>query len=443
MKTTLIKPNMGHIKDVPYIDEGRMEPLQLGLLAGMTPREIEIEIFDDRCEEIQYDRPTDLVAITVESFTAKRAYEISDQYRRRGAKVVLGGVHVTLIPEEATSYADCIIINDAESVWAEMINDFIKGGLKSIYKGAFSETPQADFTPERRFFKDKGYLPITLTQFSRGCIHSCNFCAIHAYFKNKHFFRHCDDVINEIRQQEHKIVFFVDDNIVANPEAAKELFRALIPLQIHWVSQASIDMVYDSELMDLMCESGCRGHVIGFESINPKVLTALNKTPNLLNFNAYEKEIEIIKSYGLQTWAAFLIGHDEDTPESLYDTLRFALRHKFTFAAFNLLMPYPNTVLYQRLREEKRLLFDGKWWLHPEYRFNHAAFKPLHMTAKELTEISFDLRKKWNSSSSIFSRFLDPRTNMRSLENMILYWTYNPIFRREVFKKQNIILGMR
>lgn len=322
-----------------------------------------------------------------------------------------------------------------------MLNDFIKGNLKPFYKGTFPEKPQPGFIPEKKYFKGKGYLPITLTQFSRGCVNSCNFCAIHAYFKNKHFFRPCHEVVNEIKQQEHNIVFFVDDNIVANPEAAKELFRALIPLHIQWVSQGSIDMVYDSELMDLMCESGCLGNVIGFESINPEVLAAINKSPNLLNFNGYEKEIAIIKSYGLQTWAAFLLGHDEDTPESLYDTLKFALRHKFTFAAFNLLMPYPNTVWYQKLQTEKRLLFDGKWWLHPEYHFNHAAFKPIGMTAEELTEISFDLRKKWNSISSIFSRFLDPRTNARSLTNMMIYWTYNPLFRREVFKKQNIILG--
>jgi len=193
--------------------------------------------------------------------------------------------------------------------------------------------------------------------------------------------------------------------------------------------------------MELMCESGCLGHVIGFETLNTASLAAMGKKTNLRASQGYEKEIEALKNYGLQTWAAFMVGNDEDTPESLYATLDFALRHKFTFAAFNLLMPYPGTPLYAKLQAEKRLLYEGRWWTHPDYRFNHAAYQPARMSPDELTQISFDLRRRWSSPTSIVRRFLDPRTNLRTLYRMGVYWAYNPLFRREVFKKQGMRLG--
>lgn len=441
MKLTLIKPNLGRRENEPYIDEGRMEPLQLGLLAGMCPPGIDVSLVDDRCERIDYDQPTDLVAITVETFTARRAYEISAEFRRRGVPVVLGGFHPTLLPEEASQHADATVLGDAEEVWPEMLADACARRLQPVYRPKNPGEIQAGAIPRRDLFQGKGYLPITLTQFGRGCPNGCEYCAVSSYFSRTHSHRSVEAVVRELEQQNRKLVFFVDDNIVGNPAAAKALFRALIPLRIRWVSQASIDMVNDPELMDLMCESGCLGHVIGFESIDPAAIRASRKTPNHGSASGYEREIRILRTYGLQTWAAFTLGYDTDTPEGLQRLLEFALRHKFTFAAFNILMPYPNTPFYARLAAEGRLLYDGKWWLHPEYRFNHAAFRPSLMTPDELTAITFDLRRRFNSKSSILRRFFDLRTNMGSLYRMAIYWAYNPLFRREMFKKQDMILG--
>jgi len=207
------------------------------------------------------------------------------------------------------------------------------------------------------------------------------------------------------------------------------------------VSQGSIDMLRDRELMNLMVESGCLGNVIGFESIDPRALREMKKAPNLRGFSGYKREIDMLKEYKLQTWAAFTLGHDSDTPESLYKMMDFALQSKFTFAAFNVLMPYPNTPLYQKLQKEGRLLYDGNWWLHPEYRFNFAAFEPKQMTAEELTQVAIDIRSKWNSFGAIIRRFFEPRTNMRTLYKMGIYWTYNPLFRKETFKKQGMRFG--
>ena len=441
MKVTLIKPNIGRMKHSLYIDEGRMEPLQLGVLAGMTPPDIEVALVDDRCEPVPYDEPTDLAAITVETYTARRAYEISAAYRRRGVPVVLGGFHPTLIPDEAAAHADAIVTGDAEPVWSQLLEDAGAGSLRPRYHGA-THIPQGGTLPRRDLFRGKGYLPISLIQFGRGCRFACTYCAISSYFRRGYTARPVDDVVREIEAQDRRTLFFVDDNIVAHHPSAKALFRALIPLKVRWVSQGSINMVYDRELMDLMAASGCLGNVIGFESIHPEGLRELKKSPNLRAAGDFEHEVGILREYGLQTWAAFVVGHDHDTPETLDLQYQFALRHKFTFAAWNILMPYPGTPLYETLRNQGRLLYDGQWWLHPEYRFNHAAFQPALMAPHELTQQAFALRAAWNHPATVLRRFFEPKTNMRSLTRMGVYWAYNPLFRREAFKKQGMHFGL-
>jgi len=442
MKLTLIKPNIGRREHSLFVDGARMEPLQLGILAALTPSDIDIVLYDDRMEKIPYDEQTDLVAITVETYTARRAYEISEEYMRRGVKVIMGGMHAVLIPEEVEEHCDSIMIGDAEDKWDVMINDFRKGKLKKKYVCKPVCNPQKNIIARRDIFKGKGYLPITLLQFSRGCPNNCNYCASSVYFKKHHYCRRVEEVVREIKSQKRKNLFFVDDNIVANKEAAKELFRALIPLKIKWVSQASIDMLNDTELMQLMVKSGCLGHVIGFESIKEESIETMSKgVNNKFVKDQYKEAIAELRRYGLQTWAAFTIGHDTDTIDSIKETYKFALKNKFTFAAYNILMPYPNTPLYEQLKRENRLLYDGKWWLNSEYRFNYAAFTPVNMNPDELTEVAFWCRKKYNSASSIIYRAFDRKTNMRNLTRFLAYIVYNPIFRKETFKKQGMIFG--
>lgn len=443
MKLTLIKPNMGMMGDKVYLDEGRMEPLQLGILAALTPDDVEVNLIDDRMEAIDYATPTDLVALTVETFTARRSYQIARRYRERGVSVVLGGMHVTLCPEEAAGNSDAIVIGDAESVWGQVVEDARRGELQPVYQGCYQLRPQQNVLTRRDLFRHKGYLPITLMQYSRGCPHHCHFCASSSYFGARHAVRDVGEVIEEIRSQTRKLIFFVDDNIVANASAAKELFRALIPLNIRWVSQGSIDMLKDTELMDLMVKSGCLGHVIGFESIDTRNLSGMNKQVNRHLSPNYQEQIEALRHYGLQTWAAFTIGHDEDTPESIRALCDFAIASRFTFAAFNILTPYPGTPLYDDLNRQGRLLFEGTWWLHPDYRFNHAAFTPKNMTADELTKAGFEARRRFNAPTSILKRMLEPRTNMRTPYRWLTYLIYNPLFRREVYKKQDMQLGVR
>ena len=443
MKLALIKPNIGRREHSLYVDEGRMEPLMLGVLAGLTPPDVEVVLHDDRMETIPYDDPVDLVAITVETYTARRAYEISAEYRQRGVPVVLGGMHVTLLPEEAALHADSIFIGDAETAWAQVVEDARQHKLQARYFGAPGIAQMGGAVPRRDLYRGKGYLPISLLQFSRGCRFSCKFCAVSQYFDKKHYLRRIDETVREIELQERKFLFFVDDNIASSQPALMELCHALIPLKIHWISQASLDMTRNRELMRLMEKSGCWGNVAGFESITAESLRDAKKSPNIPGFNHYAREVEVLRDHGMQTWAAFTLGYDHDTRESIAATVDFALRNKFTFAAYNILMPYPNTPLYRMLAGQNRLLYDGKWWLHPEYRFNQAAFLPERMSADELTAACHAARARYNRIPSLIQRFSDVKTSLRSASRALSFWKYALLYRKEVYKKHGMRFGLK
>ncbi len=450
MRITLVKPNIGRLEHSLYVDEGRMEPLQLGVLAGLTPPEIECVLYDDRIEEINYDEPTDLAAITVEIYTARRGYEIAAEFRARGVPVILGGFHPTLFPEEAAAHADSILIGDAETIWAQVIEDAKAGQLRPRYQAPPGVAQLGGVLPRRSIFEGKGYLPITLIQFSRGCRFACDFCAISVFFNKKHYVRRSEEIIREIRAQDRKFFFFVDDNFLSNHEAAKNFLRDLIPLKIRWVSQASIDMTSDPELMDLLEASGCVGNVIGFESLDRRNVKGMRKAPNLVgsprsdeSWDDYHRQCQVLRKHHLLTWAAFTLGHDHDTLDSIHQTHQFALENRFCFAAYNILMPYPSTPLYTRLEREGRLLWDGRWWLHPEYRFNHASFTPTNMSPDELTQAAWECRRDWSRPSTIFKRMWDFKTHMSSPYRLALFLKYNPIYGREAYRKNGMWFGYK
>lgn len=450
MKITFIMPNLGCLEDGAYIDEGSMEPLPLAVLAGLTPPDVECVLYDDRIEPIPYDEPTDLVAISVEIYTARRSYEIAAEYRKRGVPVVLGGMHPSLAPRESLEHADAVFIGDAESQWATVVEDARRGRLRRLYRAQPGIAQHGGVRPRRDLFRGKSYLPVTLLQFSRGCRFACTFCAISSYFDKQHFVRRTAEVLDEIAAQERKFLFFVDDNLLSDHAAAKAFLRELIPMRVRWVSQASIDMTDDPELMQLLVDSGCIGNVIGFESLQRESLRSMAKGPALRSrtrassgssWDRYAGAVAILREHHLQTWAAFTLGHDHDTPASVRETADFALENKFCFGAFNILMPYPATPLYDRLAREGRLLFDGKWWLHPAYRFNHATFVPTRMTPEELTEACWEARRRWNSPSSVWRRLWDFQTHLSSPVRTLIYLSYNPIYRKETLKKQGMRLG--
>ncbi len=439
-KLTLIMPSIGRKPGQKYIATWQMEPLVLAVLASLTPEDWQITIQDDRMEPIDPDIPADLVGITVETYTARRAYQIAAAYQQRGVKVVMGGYHASLSPDEVQKYADAVVVGPAEGVWGQVLADAANNTLKKRYDGSFDFPWRGNF-PKREVYGNKKYLPLALVEFSRGCSHHCSFCSITAFTRGRHYFRPPEEVAEEIRRTGQKIVFLIDDNIAANPVAVMGLCKALKPLNIKWVTQISVEAAADKELVKALSGSGCVGVLIGFESLRSDLLTSLNKKSNE-SVELYERALAELKQNHICVYATFLFGVDGDDTNSFPRTLAFALKHKFFLVAFNHLVPFPGTPLYAKLAAQGRMISDA-WWLEESFRFGQVPYKPQMLPPDELAEKCRDYRRKFYSTGSIIKRALAPMTNMQSLSTLLLFLTQNYYGRREVDEKFGIPLGIQ
>jgi len=416
-----------------------LQPLFAAVLKALTPDDIEVCFYDDRIEEIPFDEPTDLVGISIETFCAQRSYQIAYEYRKRGVKVIAGGFHPSLLPDETLEYVDSVLIGDAEYTWHKVIEDLRKGRLKPLYINN-NESDEIDIKFDRSIFANKSYGPVEMVQWGRGCPHNCDFCSIKAFYKSKHYCRSIEDVINEISGLKRKTIFFVDDNLYFNKGRFKEFLIALVPMKLRWTCQVSINIAQDDELLKLMADSGCFMALVGIESFNPDNLKLMNKQWNTAKLN-YDATIRKFNSYGIMIYGTFIFGYDFDTADSFKYAIDFALKYKFFIANFNPLYPMPGTALYQRLEKEKRLLFD-RWWLDPGFYYGKSMFYPKSMSPDELEEKCFETKREFNSWKSILQRSLNPIIMHKSFQKTLLYFYANIINRREVYKKQGKGLGL-
>ncbi|MBI2932013.1 MAG: B12-binding domain-containing radical SAM protein [Planctomycetes bacterium] len=438
MKLTIIQPCMGRRIGEPYIRTWQMEPLAPAVLAALTPRDVETRFYDDRVESIPYDEPTDLVAITVETYTAKRAYQIASEYRRRGVPSVMGGFHATLASEEVSQYADSVVVGEAEEIWGQVLEDFQARRLQPLYR-APRRPPLGGLKTDRSIFRGKRYLPLALVEAGRGCPYQCEFCAIQSYYSSTQTRRPIEEIVEEIRGLDKKAVFIVDDNIVSDIEEAKKLFKALIPLKIQWMSQASVKAAQDEECLRLMRASGCQGLLIGFETLNPRNLKLMRKSFNASQ-GGYDAALATLQKHGLRVYGTFIFGYDHDDEDALDQALGLSLRHDMFLAAFNHLLPFPGTPLYRRLKAEGRLLYDP-WWLHPEYRFGMTPLIPKHRTPEQVHELCRQGRAAFYGLRSILRRSLDFRANARGLFGWARFVAINLTMRRESVQRIGYPLG--
>ena len=438
MKLTIIYPCMGRRTGKRYVRSWQMEPLPAAHLAGLTPPGIDVVFYDDRMEEIPYDEPTDLVAITVETYTAKRSYQIATEFRRRGVPIVMGGFHATLVTDEVLEYADAVVAGEAEEQWPKLLADFQAGKMQRLYKT--EERPDITHTmPDRGIFEGKNYLPFALVEAGRGCHLNCEFCSIQTCFHRTQTHRGIEAIVNEIHEVKQKtnLVFFVDDNIVAHLDWAKELFRALIPLKLKWVGQATINMTYDDELLSLMRESGCIGVLIGFESLNPENLASMNKSFNVARGGPAEA-IARLHKHGMVLYATFVFGYEHDSMKSFQDTVRFCIDNRIFMVAFNHCTPFPGTPLYARLEEEGKLLYD-KWWLDERYQYGQV---PYHtpVPPKMVQDQCVQARKKFYGPLSLIRR-MGNRANVPNWFMLKNYLFINGLLRIEATQREDYPLG--
>jgi len=439
MRLTIVHPCIGRRPGQEYIRTWQMEPLPAATLAGLTPRDVELRFYDDRMETIPFDEPTDLVAISIETYTARRAYQIASEYRKRRVPVVMGGFHATLCPDEAARHAEAVVCGEAETLWPRVIDDTRSGRLEKFYRQ--TERPALEgLKPDRSIFRGKRYLPIGLVEAGRGCHFKCDFCAVQTVFKSTQTRRPIEDILAELEllKREKKLFFFVDDNITSNLNEAKEFFRALIPLGIRWVSQASINAAHDEEFLELLVRSGCQGVLIGFESLNPANLKDMNKSFNTMR-GGFEQALANLRRHRVRVYGTFIFGYDGDTPESFDQAVEFAKEHALYIAAFNHLTPFPGTPLYRRLESEKRLLYES-WWLDERYSYNRIPFQPRGMAPDNLQQACLAARREFYSWRSIFQRGFDEvnRSDWFMWRN---FYLINAMHRTDVSMRDHYPLG--
>jgi radical SAM superfamily enzyme YgiQ (UPF0313 family) len=390
-------------------------------------------------ETIPFDEPTDLVAMSVETYTAKRAYQIASEYRRRRVPVVMGGFHPSLCPDEVAHYAEAVVTGEAEELWPRVLDDARHGRLEKFYRST-TRPVLSGLRPDRSIFRGKRYLPIGLVEAGRGCHFKCDFCAVQTVFAQSQTRRPAGDILTELAANRHgkKLFFFVDDNITSNLAQAKEFFRALIPLGIRWVGQSSINAAHDEEFLDLLVRSGCQGVLIGFESLNPANLAVMNKTFNTAR-GGFAHALANLRKHRIRVYGTFVFGYDGDTAASFAHTVDFAEEHAMYIAAFNHLTPFPGTPLYRRLAGENRLLYDA-WWLDDRYSYNRIPFQPRCMSTEELQRGCLAARRRFYSWKSILRRGIDGvnRANGFMWRNFFLI---NAMHRGDVSMRDHYPLG--
>ena len=383
----------------------REAPLTATTLAALIPAELDadISIIDESIQKVPFHKFYDLVGISCMTGTAPRAYEIADRFRTQGSTVVLGGVHVTLMPEEAARHADAIVTGFAEESWPELLRDFQKHQLRPAYHSEGTSLEGLP-VPRRDLQKRFGYMIPNTVFVTRGCQGACDFCTVPAakFGRSK---RPIEYVIDEIKQIEARRIAFSDVNLPEDVEYAKEFFKALIPLKKEWGGLASTRIAQDEELLQLMRQSGCKFLLVGFESVNSRSLMSIRKGFNRVE--QYKDFVLKLHSLGIIIQGCFIFGLDEDDNSVFERTLELVNELKIDIPRYAIYTPYPGTTAFKRLQKERRLL-------HRDWRYydtQHVVFRPNKMTPQELDDgfkwafkqtfsVKSALRRTWGSGKN-------------------------------------------
>lgn len=412
MKILLIQPSMYfRVGELLKFKRAYIPSITMPTLAALTPKDIEVMIIDEHVDEIDFDLDADLIGITCHTFSASRAYELADEFRRRGKKVVLGGIHPTVLPEEAKAHADSVVIGEVEDLWEQLVADHQAKRLLPFYRAEFPSmrrevVPRIDLINLKKYVNMPfSNLPTIPIETSRGCPYGCDFCSVTKFYGSRHRSKPVENVVNEVKAIGAKYYFFCDVNIGADPQRAKELFRAIAPLRIKWAGQFNISAARDRELLKLARQSGCYAAYLGIESICEASLRSVNKKINRVS--DYVEQLRIFHACGIPIHASFVFGLDDDDEKVIDRTVDFVDRNHIDKVTYYFLFPLPGTEQYERLKREGRMVHD-RYWLDQENPLLDVHYQPKKISRERLLEKFWEANDRTFSWGSIMRRLLLP-----------------------------------
>ncbi len=396
----------------------RFSLLSLLSVAAETPSWATVQIVDEQLEGIPWDADADLVGITCMTALAPRAYEIAGVFRQRGIPVVLGGMHPSFQPKEALRHAEAVVVGEAEGVWPRVVEDAAAGRLSGIYRSK-GPVDLTNLKPlPRHLLRGAGYATLQAVQATRGCPHQCRFCSVSAFHGGVFRKRPVVDVVSEIEALPERFFIFVDDNLTAEREYARELFEALIPLRKRWMTQSTLAIAEDTGLVELASQAGCMGIFAGLETFSEGNLASVEKSFN--QARTYRDKVAYLHSRGIGVEAGIVFGFDGDRPDVFSRTLKLLDEIQVDLVQVSIYTPLPvsptapgtdeSTPGVRHFESMKERILDWNW---SHYDFHHAVFQPKGMSPEALQAghdwVTHEFYRPWRIARRLAWRALWPR----------------------------------
>ncbi len=447
MKILLISPERERKKEEAFLF--RLSFLNLPYIAAVTPPGVEVKIVDEAFEKINFGAKVDLVGLTAQTPVAPRAYQIAEEFKKRGIPVVMGGVHASMLPQEALQHVDAVVVGEAEEVWPDLIEDLRRGQLRRIYVGREFVDPPNLPLPRRDLLNEKFYFPLKLLETTRGCPHHCDFCGVSKFFG----FRYRNRPISEIERElktlfpkgpvmnpvlkkilsllnkdlpyflKRRLLYIIDSNVAGDKRFCLDLLSLLKEFNLLWYGHAPVSIAFDQKLLEGFSQSGCIAMNIGFESFSIKNLKTMGKGFN--QPTRYAEAVKRIHDHGIGIMGTFIVGLDDDDPGVFQRIIDFGVDSKLDWALTFIMAPYPGTDSFLRLEKEGRI-FCRDW---EKYDSLNVVYQPLQMSVEELEKGMRRIWKEVFSTSSIYRRILK-RPWIHPLFYLAMNWQFHKLTRK-------------